>query len=402
VKALIQTDYGDPAKVLELRDVPAIFPNDGEAIVEIEAAVVHMADARTVLGMEGFRKKLPRTPGYEGVGRISAVAKDVKGFTVGMRVFAPIGSGTYREQIAATAADLMPAPEGDPVQLALLSLSPATAMLMLQDFAKLQPGDFVVQNAANSPVGRMVIQLAGEMQVKVVNVVKSSGVIPELKELGAGVVLLDTPDLRARVAAVTQSSPVKLALDAIGGIATARLANCLDDGATIINYSAMSGEPCQMPSDLLGSRGIRLCGIHPARQLAKHKPEARKALYTRFGELLAAGRLRGRLGGTYSLEEAVEAIRHVLRDGDKRIGRIVIRVKDIPVPVAEPPPGTVQMPVLPESAAASAASAPGAAAPGFGTGAPAASPGANDGAPAAPAANPGATAAPETSAKGAA
>ena len=340
MKALIQTDYGDPAKVLELRDVPAVYPGDGQAIVDIEAAVVHVADARTVLGMDGFRKKLPRTPGYEGVGRISAVAKDVKDLTVGMRVFAPLGSGTYREQIAASASDLMPAPEGDPVQLALLSLSPATAMLMLQDFAKLQPGDFVVQNAANSAVGRMVIQLANDMKVKVVNVVKSSVVIPELKELGAGVVLLDTPDLRDRVAAVTQSSPVKLALDAVGGAATARLANCLDDGAIIVNYSAMSGEPCQMSSDLLGARGIRLCGIHPARQLAKHKPEARKALYARFGEMLAKGRLRGRLGATYSLEEAVEAIRHVLRDGDKRIGRIVIRVKDIPVPVMEPMPAT--------------------------------------------------------------
>ena len=347
MKALIQTDYGDPAKVLELRDVPEIYPSDGQAIVAMEAAVVHVADARTVLGMDGFRKKLPRTPGYEGVGRVSAVARDVKGITVGQRVFAPIGSGTYREQVAATATELVPAPEGDPVQLALLSLSPATAMLMLQDFAKLQPGDFVVQNAANSSVGRMVIQLANDMKLKVVNIVKSSGVIPELKELGAGVVLLDTPDIRERVAAVVQNSAVKLALDAVGGSSTARIAACLDDGGTIVNYSNMSGEPCQMPSDLLGARGIRLCGIHPARQLAKHSPEARKALYQRFGEMLKAGRLRGRLGATYPLEDAVGAIRHVLRDGDKRIGRIVIRVRDIPVPSTEPAPGTSTTQMVP-------------------------------------------------------
>src|SRR5688572_1943818 len=214
LKALIQTDYGDPAKVLQLREVPKLFPQAGQAIVDIEAAVVHMADARTVLGMDGFRKTLPRTPGYEGVGRISAVARNVKGLAVGMRVFAPIGSGTYRDQVAANATDLLLAPEGDPVQVALLSLSPATAMLMLQDFAKLKAGDFVVQNAANSAVGRMVIQLANDMKIKVVNIVKSSGVIPELKEIGAGVVLLDTPDLSARVAAVTQGSPVKLAIDA--------------------------------------------------------------------------------------------------------------------------------------------------------------------------------------------
>jgi mitochondrial enoyl-[acyl-carrier protein] reductase / trans-2-enoyl-CoA reductase len=332
LKALIQTDYGDPGKVLQLREVPTLFPQPGQAIVDIEAAVVHMADARTVLGMEGFRKTLPRTPGYEGVGRISAVARDVKGLIVGTRVFAPLGSGTYREQVAANAGDLLLAPEGDPVQLALLSLSPATAMLMLQDFAKLKPGDFVVQNAANSTVGRMVIQLANDMKIKVVNIVKSSGVIPELKEIGAGVVLLDTPDLSARVAAVTQGSPVKLAIDAIGGAATARLANCLDNDSTVVNYSAMSGEPCQIPADVLTTRGIRLCGINPARQLAKHTPEERTALYARVGELLAAGRLRGRLGGTYPLEDAVEAIRQVLREGDKRTGRVVIRVREIAMP----------------------------------------------------------------------
>jgi mitochondrial enoyl-[acyl-carrier protein] reductase / trans-2-enoyl-CoA reductase len=357
VKALIQTDYGDPGKVLQLREVPKLFPEAGQAIVDIEAAVVHMADARTVLGMDGFRKTLPRTPGYEGVGRISAVARDVKGLSAGMRVFAPIGSGTYREQVAANAADLLLAPEGDPVQLALMSLSPATAMLMLQDFAKLKPGDFVVQNAANSAVGRMVIQLANDMKVKVVNVVKSSVVIPELKEIGAGVVLLDTPDLSARVAAVTQGSPVKLAIDAIGGAATSRLANCLDNDSTVVNYSAMSGEPCQIPADFLSTRGIRLCGINPARQLAKHTAEERKALYTRVGELLAAGRLRGRLGGTYPLEDAVEAIRQVIREGDKRTGRVVIRVREIAVPTEE---GAVPMGAQP--APADTASVPVAAA----------------------------------------
>ena len=133
--------------------MPALVPGDGQAVVDMEAAVVHVADAHTVLGENGFRKKLPRTPGYEGVGPRLGRGARREGVAAGMRVFAPIGSGTYREQIAVNAADLTPAPEGDAVQLALLSLSPATAMLMLQDFVKLRPGDFVVQNAANSAVG---------------------------------------------------------------------------------------------------------------------------------------------------------------------------------------------------------------------------------------------------------
>ncbi|MEP7247283.1 MAG: hypothetical protein ABI885_26865, partial [Gammaproteobacteria bacterium] len=70
MKALIQTDYGDPATVLRLHDVPDPEAGAGQVVIAIEAAVVHAADARTVLGSEGFRKKLPRTPGYEGIGRI--------------------------------------------------------------------------------------------------------------------------------------------------------------------------------------------------------------------------------------------------------------------------------------------------------------------------------------------
>ena len=93
-------------------------------------------------------------------------------------------------------------------------------------------------------------------------------------------------------------------------------------------------------------KGIRLCGIHPARQLNKHIAEERNALYVRFGEMLKAGKLRGRLGATYTLDKAVEAIRQVLRDGDKRIGRVVIRIKDVAVPeqaLPPPTPGAVVM-----------------------------------------------------------
>ncbi len=334
LKALIQTDYGDPEKVLELHDdVPEPEAGPGQVVIDVEAAVVQAADARTVLGADGFRKKLPRTPGYEGVGRICGVGAGVTGLERGMRVFTPLGAGTYRERVAVGAEGLMLAPEGDPAEVALLSLSPATALLMLHDFVKLAPDDWVLQNAANSAVGRMVIQLGRELKVRVVNVVKSSPVIGELKDIGAGAVLLDTEDLRKRVTAVTQGAPIRLALDAVGGNATARLAACLSEEGTLVNYGAMSGEPCHMPPEILGARGIRLCGIHPPRQLARHTPEERKAVYERIGGLLAARRLHARVGATYELDESIEAIRHALNTGDKRHGKVVICIKHLRPPV---------------------------------------------------------------------
>jgi NADPH:quinone reductase-like Zn-dependent oxidoreductase len=339
VKALIQHDYGDPAKVLELRDVPELAVGADEVLIALEAAVVHAADARTVVGGEGFRKKLPRTPGYEGVGRVKSVGREVKDITPGTRVFAPVGSGTFREEIAVPAAGLRRAPEGDPVQLAVLSMNPITALLMLQDFVKLEPEDWVIQNAANSAVGRMVIQMAKELKLRVVNVVKSTPVIGELKEIGAGAVLLDTDDLRDRVAAVTQGAAIKLGLDAVAGMATARLGNCLAEQATLINYGSLSGEPCQMPSDLLSTRSLRVVGMSPTIQLARHTAEECKALDERIGALLGAGKLHARVAATYELAQAVEAISHAAKAGDKRFGKVVLRIRQIPPPASasEPP-----------------------------------------------------------------
>jgi NADPH:quinone reductase-like Zn-dependent oxidoreductase len=362
VKALIQTDYGDPARVLELHDdVPEPVAGTGQVVIDIEAAVVQAADARTVLGAEGFRKKLPRTPGYEGVGRICAIGPEVKGVEIGTRVFAPIGAGTYRERVAVSAEGLTLAPEGDPVQVALLSLSPATALLILHDFAKLAPDDWVVQNAANSPVGRMVIQMAREQRIRVVNIVKSSPVIGELKEIGAGAVLLDASDLKDRVTAVTQGAPIRMAIDAIGGAATARLAACVADDGVVVNYGAMSGEPCHLPSEMLAARGIRLCGITPARQLLRHTPEERKAVYERIGEMLAAGRLQARIAATYELADAINAVRHAMQAGDKRHGKVVVRLKHLLPPTAAaviPPTDSSTAAVSELPAAASAESAP--------------------------------------------
>jgi len=178
----------------------------------------------------------------------------------------------------------------------------------------------------------MVIQLARELKFRVVNVVKSSPLIAELKELGAGSVLLDADDLRGRVMAVTQGAPVRLVFDAIGGVATGRIASCLVDEGTVINYGALSGEACQISSEMVATRGIRLCGINPSRQLARHTPEERKAVYERIGGLLAAGKLQARIAATYELSNSIEAIRHASTIGDKRFGKVVIRIKHLQPP----------------------------------------------------------------------
>ncbi len=336
MRALIQTGYGDPQRVLELRDSPDELPDSDEVVIAMEAAVVHVADLHTITGREGFRKPLPRTPGYDGVGRVLAVGERVTSVKVGDRVLPPLGCGTHREQLKTAALGLVPAPEGEATQLALLTVSPAAALLILQGFQKLQPGDWLIQNAANSSLGRIIPQLAREMKLHVINVAKNTEVAAELQEEGATHVLIDDLDLVQRVGAATQGAEVRLGLDAVGGGATARIAGCLCEGGILINYGAMSGRPCEIPYDILASRDLRLVGFNSSRQLTRCSQDERKALYERVGSLLSSGALRARPAAVYPIEEAMNAYEHVKRIGDERLGKVVIRFPDIPLSPQHP------------------------------------------------------------------
>jgi NADPH:quinone reductase-like Zn-dependent oxidoreductase len=332
MRALIQTAYGEPQRVLELQERPDEVPDTGEVVVAMEAAAVHVADLHTIAGREGFRKPLPRTPGYDGVGRVIAVGEGVTNVKTGDRVLPPLGSGTHREQLKTPAEGVVLAPEGDATQLALLTVSPAAAFLMLQSFVKLAQGDWIIQNAANSSVGRVILQLAHELKLRLVNVVKSPEVAAELQEEGATVVLIDDADLIQRVAAATQGAAIRLGLDAVGGDATARIAGCLGEGGILINYGAMSGKPCEIPYGILAARDLRLVGFNSSRQLARCSADERKALYERVGALLSSGGLRAKPAAVYPIEEAMDAYDHAKRVGDKRVGKVVIRYREVPLP----------------------------------------------------------------------
>ena len=96
--------------------------------------------------------------GNEGVGRILAVGPGVESVRVGDRVLAPLSSFTWRERMVISAGGLSSLPpDADPQQLAMLAINPPTAALLLSEYVDLKPGEWVVQNAANSGVGRWVI-----------------------------------------------------------------------------------------------------------------------------------------------------------------------------------------------------------------------------------------------------
>ena len=315
--------YGAPREVLRVVEQDPGDPAEGEVVVRMEAAAMHIADLRTIEGAATFRRPLPRTPGFEGIGRVERAGRDA-GFAPGDRVFPPLGSGTFRERLRCRGADCLPAPEGDAAQLALLTVNGPTAAVLLEDFAALQPGDWLVQNAANSSCGRYLIRLARLAGVRTVNIVRRPQMVDELLALGGDAVLVDGPDLAAQVRAATGGVAPRLGVDAVAGAATQRIAECLAPQSPLVCYGAMGGAPCEIDFYLMFREGIVLHGLSFVRQLQRRRPDEVRALYARLAGLMADGTLAARIAAVYPLDRIVEACEHAARSGAERDGKVII------------------------------------------------------------------------------
>ena len=315
--------YGAPREVLRVVEQDPGDPAEGEVVVRMEAAAMHIADLRTIEGAATFRQPLPRTPGFEGIGRVERAGR-AAGFAPGDRVFPPLASGTFRQRLRCRGADCLPAPEGDAAQLALLTVNGPTAAVLLEDFAALQPGDWLVQNAANSSCGRYLIRLARLAGVRTVNIVRRPEMVDELLALGGDAVLVDGPDLAARVRAATGGVAPRLGVDAVAGAATQRIAECLAPESPLVCYGAMGGAPCEIDFYLMFREGIVLHGLSFVRQLQRRRPDEVRALYARLAGLMADGTLAARIAAVYPLDRIVEACEHAARSGAERDGKVII------------------------------------------------------------------------------
>ena len=267
MKALRFATFGPPGEVLELVEIddPGA-PGSGEVLVEMIAMAVNPADILRIEGRYGASPPpLPAIPGSDGVGRVLALGEGVNGLAEGDLVM-PLAGPTFVERLRASAAAIIKLPEGlDPLQAAMLKVNPATARLMLDGIVALAPGDWLIQNAANSAVGLLVARFAREKGVRTVNIVRRFAAGRAVSEAGGDVILVhdgSTPQALSReVAASTKGAPVRLALDAVGGPATNALAHALPEGGTIVSYGMMSGRPCEIDPEQLVFRDITLTGF---------------------------------------------------------------------------------------------------------------------------------------------
>jgi NADPH:quinone reductase-like Zn-dependent oxidoreductase len=318
MKAIQIETFGNPAEVAKLVDIPDVgTPEAGEVVIAVEASPINPYDLLMIAGSYGYRPRLPAIMGTEGVGRVVAVGAGIKHLKEGDRALVPFLHPTWAERIKTDAPWLRPLPSGDINQFAMMGVNPPTAYLLLTDIVKLPRGSWVIQNGANSGVGRATVAIAKSLGFRTVNVVRRDEVVAEMKALGGDVVLVDGPDLAKRVAAETGHAPITLALDGVGDTSPMNLMSCMSESGVLVTYGGTSRKPMvvQPGSFIFKKQTIR--GFWLLHWYQSAKPDEIRAMFDHLAPLIAVGTISALVAATYGFDQFSEAITKAAQSGGK-------------------------------------------------------------------------------------
>ena len=260
----IQFDaYGEPTEVLGVADRPVPEPGKGEIRVRILATPINPSDLLYVRGhYSGVEPRFPASVGFEGVGIVDALGPEVTDVVVGQRVAAVNGRGGNWAEYAVLPADSsLPAPDGIPnEQVASFVVNPATAILMVRHVLAVPRGEWLLQSAAGSELGRMIIRLAKRDGIRTLNVVRRRESVAELKALGADVVIVSTEGpIDEQVHDSVGRQGVRYAIDPVVGQTGTEMFKALHEDGRMLVYGSLTGEPIRMgedPRHILSGRRI--------------------------------------------------------------------------------------------------------------------------------------------------
>ncbi|MEV7036109.1 zinc-dependent alcohol dehydrogenase family protein [Streptomyces sp. NPDC093272] len=251
MRALVAGEVGEPADVLRLESRPVPEPGAGQALIRVTATPIHASDLHVLRGRYGFFPVFPTVGGHmECVGHVEALGPETEGLEIGERVVAvavpavpgPPVIGTWQEYLVADAHRLLPVPEDlSDSSACQLAVNPLTALLLVTRELDVQPGEWLLQTAAGSTVGRLVIQLARHLGIPTINVVRRRTAVDEIKALGGDeVICTEDEDLVRRVAEIAGPDGVRKAADCVAGPVGAQVSQALSPGGEVVVYGALS------------------------------------------------------------------------------------------------------------------------------------------------------------------
>ncbi|KAL0053804.1 hypothetical protein WJX82_010988 [Trebouxia sp. C0006] len=308
----------DDLSHVQVVEAPVPELKQGEVLVNAYLRPVNPTDVILIRTGWGGLVPLPSTPGSEGVGKVVKNGPGASKFKEGQRVAAAPwpqfqGRGSWAQYVAVPEKDLILVPESLTDQTAAqIFINPMTVYGMLRE-QNIPKGEFLLQTAATSVLGRQMISLAKHYGVQTINVVRRKEAVDELKSIGAEhVINSETEDIQKRVKEITGGKMAYGAIDAIGGKMSPKVVASIRKSGTYMLYGALDPSSVSASnSDLLANTKV-LTGFLIYDWIEKpHKQEVIKEVLS----LLEKKILEPNSGRSYKFEEVKEAINECNRAG---------------------------------------------------------------------------------------
>jgi len=306
MQAIIQDRYGS-AEVLEAHDIEIPVIGDDEVLVRVRAASVHVGDWILMTGTPyvmrlgtGLSKPKNAVPGTDIAGTVESVGPQVRSLKPRDAVFGWC-TGAFAEYARAPEDQLVTKPVNLTFeQAAAVGVSASTALQVLRDDAKVQPGQKVLINGASGGVGTFAVQIAKAFGAEVTGVCSTKN-LELVRSLGADHVLDYTQqDFR------DGAERYDVILDNVGDHSMSDTRRALTPNGKLLSNGGGHG------SGKLGRTIRAFLASMVVRQQARPsvKTQNRPDLIA-LKELAEAGQVTPVIGGTYPLGQTADAIGHV-------------------------------------------------------------------------------------------
>jgi NADPH:quinone reductase-like Zn-dependent oxidoreductase len=319
--------HGEPPDVIELNTVSEPTLGQEDVLISMEAAPVNPSDFLFVRGMYGIRPAFPSSVGAEGVGRVAKIGSKVDGALRGKRVLIlpTYEQGTWADEVVVPVRNIVPVSDGgDPLQLSMMAINPATAYLLLNRYVSLMPGDWIGQTAANAAMGQYIIALAKLAGVKTLNVVRREEAAEQVRQWGGDRVFLQGDNLHKDIEEALDGKKLSLVVDTLGGTPVGELAKSLKPGGSIVVYGLQSGQFPAIPPKEFIYRGLSVHGFWLINWIRNAPRTEIEEIYQKLGDLIADGSLSAAVEHVYPLDQFKEAFKQSLKS--ERSGKILFQL----------------------------------------------------------------------------
>ena len=314
MRALQLKAYDGKTESISIAEIRVPRPGPGELLVRIHASPVNPSDLVFIRGLYGFKKPLPAVPGFEGSGTVVDVGRGfmprfLRGRRVACSAAAPnIAGGMWAEYVATSAQFCVPLKKGvDLEQGATMLINPLTAWALMEE-ARRGGHRAVVQTAAASALGRMIVRLGQRFSIPVINVVRRAEQMELLRGIGAEHVLnSNDPQFTAQLRIMCQELGATIGFDAVAGEMSATVLQAQLRGSRLLVYGALSLTACQTDPASLIFEDKHLEGFYVMRWLRRKNILAQLRLANQVQELLGSD-LKTEIRARLPLEDAPLAL----------------------------------------------------------------------------------------------